>query len=81
MRNRLEKPHFWGLRGRERLNRPLLARLATSWTKTGPKPCRDGPFGLQGGIEIGEVKWKFRFREPRSRPNPLEKTKGEVRNG
>ncbi len=25
---------------------PARARLATPWTKTGPKPCRGRPFGL-----------------------------------
>ncbi len=31
---------------REPLNRPIPARLAAPWTKTGPESCRGRPFGL-----------------------------------
>ena len=51
LRNRLDKRHFWGLRGRETLNRPIPARLAAPWTKTGPKPCRGRPFGLYAELK------------------------------
>jgi len=64
LRNRLDKRHFWGLRGRETLNRPIPARLAAPWTKTGPNWAKTLPTEAGWsicGVEIGEAKWKFRI--------------------
>jgi hypothetical protein len=54
LRNRLDKRHFWWLRGRETLNRLIPARLAAPWTETGPnwaKTCRRRPVGLYAELK------------------------------
>jgi hypothetical protein len=43
-----EEGSRWG----ETRNRPLPAPQETPWTKTGLKPCRGTPFGLQGELKL-----------------------------
>ena len=54
----MDKRHFWGLRGRETLNRLIPGRLAAPWSKTGPNWAKTLPREAGSsicGVEIGEA--------------------------